>query len=685
MTNTYNTLNPLGSTSPKDLFDNASNFDDAMNSLGPAFYDRFQRRRETFAGMETRFNSSMTNWDAEFQAFLAASGFEPVHLVYVDGNPLTVDRPTQLIDRAGISYRIKLPSTFPVILTGTWATDLPLLVDIADAGFKSDLASIDLTKGATLVGRASVTISSITELRTFVPTTNALVIWLKGFYSATPGLGEGFLVWDAASNLADDGGTVFKPTSVVGAGRFLRPAGVFRLEDFGAVGDGSTDNTAVLNAAFASPRVRQLTAQLGRGGNYRHSGTLQVTKAIELNTAGGGLELNDPTGLLDNMVIGDNITQVNAVNISHTTFSRVQVGFGGSCAIRMNYTGVCKLTGNRIYGNNKIYNGIMISRGIINDFVGNYIDNYINSGITIVGTDMADNRSIDNSFYQNRIEGGSSALVTGDFVEGIFVRDNIFFNTSQNGVVVDATIEANAGASFKFQQNDFDTCGQSGLFIDKVNAVLIDGNWFSSNNGTAATGVNVGPGLDGAVVSNNLSFGKTGCNNFRIAGPNATVSGNKLLVGSDGVFLEATAINCTMAANHVGSMTGYAVNAFGAPNGLSIDNSNRFTNIGAAEIVGLPNTQTGSYQVEPFGGFNAAITYNPPEIAAGAILTTTVALPSANLGDYAEVSFSIPDLGVKFSATIASQGVVGVLLHNVTSAPVDLGEGLLRVSVRKLR
>lgn len=119
MTNTYNTLNPLGSTSPKDLYDNASNFDEGMNSAAPSFHDRFGKRRETWAGMEKIVSD-----------FLEAIGFEPTHLVYIDGSPLTVLRPTQLIDRDGLTYKVKQPASFPVELTGTWATDSASLVEL---------------------------------------------------------------------------------------------------------------------------------------------------------------------------------------------------------------------------------------------------------------------------------------------------------------------------------------------------------------------------------------------------------------------------------------------------------------------------------------------------------------------------------------------------------------------------
>lgn len=139
MSNTYPTTQfPIGSTEVKVLFNNASNFDEAMNSASPSFYDRFNKRRETWAGMEKQVND-----------FLEAMGFEATHLQYVDGSPLTVLRPTQLIDRGPSVYKVKAPATFPINLTGTWAMDQLLLVDVGDSSLRAALAASD---GTTIIG-----------------------------------------------------------------------------------------------------------------------------------------------------------------------------------------------------------------------------------------------------------------------------------------------------------------------------------------------------------------------------------------------------------------------------------------------------------------------------------------------------------------------------------------------------
>lgn len=56
----YGTLNPRGSASPYDLFDNAQNFDFAINDITNAIWkDRFGRNRQTWYGLEQLAKSAI--------------------------------------------------------------------------------------------------------------------------------------------------------------------------------------------------------------------------------------------------------------------------------------------------------------------------------------------------------------------------------------------------------------------------------------------------------------------------------------------------------------------------------------------------------------------------------------------------------------------------------------------------
>lgn len=147
----YNTGKPIPSRDPRDLIDNAESFDiRATSREARATPDRLGVPRKTWYGMEQ-----------DFAEFLAASGFEPAHLTYQDGVALQVDRPTQLIDYSGSVYRVKMPANFPVPLSGTWADDSALLVDVGDQSLRDDLAKAGSAfSGSQIVGWSRLPLSA---------------------------------------------------------------------------------------------------------------------------------------------------------------------------------------------------------------------------------------------------------------------------------------------------------------------------------------------------------------------------------------------------------------------------------------------------------------------------------------------------------------------------------------------
>lgn len=235
MTNTYDTAAlPIGTASPKALFNNASNLDDLMLGPAPAYPDRKGKRRQSWAGMEQAF-----------QQFLVNTGFETAHLVYVDGSPLVVSRPTQLIDRAGLTYRVKLPASFPVNLIGNWATDSLALVDVTDTPLRQSLAdAITVANGAAMVGRAVQVVTSIAQLRTLlktVPSKQALMV--------RPGVDAYLYSLDQADiTTADNNGNIIVAAD---GGRWkIAYTGTVSPKMWGAVGDGVADDTVPVQAAI---------------------------------------------------------------------------------------------------------------------------------------------------------------------------------------------------------------------------------------------------------------------------------------------------------------------------------------------------------------------------------------------------------------------------------------------------
>lgn len=280
---TFNTGNPVGSTDARDLFDNAQNLDKFVNGQEHSYEDRLGVPRKSVAGME-----------ADFTAFLAASGFEPEVLEYVDGSPLTVDRPTQLIERAstpGILYAIRLPSAFPASLSGVWADDEERLVIRVDDSLRQELAAAG---GVTLIGGARRKVPSLSALASVnAPQPGAVVgvehrtqpLWAE----ANPLVGGGGdFVWmggdQSAQVAADPGQGVWAApasdvTGASGAWRRLYD-GVLRAEWWG-VADTGADVTAQAQAFVTYCNLKKLSGAFP-AGTLRVSGSMPFPNEIEL-------------------------------------------------------------------------------------------------------------------------------------------------------------------------------------------------------------------------------------------------------------------------------------------------------------------------------------------------------------------------------------------------------------------
>lgn len=139
---TYRTGNPLGSKDPRDLYDNAENFDAAINDVeNPSFEDRFGRQRTTLRG-----------YDDQFQQFLLNSGYENIG-DYAAGLEITARN--QIFWRDGELYRAGAVLELPYTTTGDWGSEEGLFVAVGDQSLRQDLAQ---PSGAGMVGYGDGTV-----------------------------------------------------------------------------------------------------------------------------------------------------------------------------------------------------------------------------------------------------------------------------------------------------------------------------------------------------------------------------------------------------------------------------------------------------------------------------------------------------------------------------------------------
>ena len=83
------------------------------------------------------------------------------------------------------------------------------------------------------------------------------------------------------------------------------------------------------------------------------------------------------------------------------------------------------------------------------------------------------------------------------------------------------------------------------------------------------------------------------------------------------------------------------------------------------------------------GGLESSITYNPPSLNDGTAATTTLTCTGAALGDLVSASFSQPLQDILVSAWVNSADTVAVRFQNNSGVTVDLASGTLRVRVDK--
>lgn len=205
--------NPVGSTQPKDLSDNAQVLDKLVVGTGPSVVDRLGRLRYSWAGMEYEFQNAQDGRDAEFQQFLGSLGYAWVG-DYAAG--VVFNRRNEYTVRDGVLYRPAASAALPLVMTGTWATDQPKLVvmDLEEL-LRADLAnSSDPTLGAALVARAVSTVSDIPALLQ-APKDASQLYAVKGYHPGTTYGGAGLRQWNPGRSKADhNGGTVIDPDKV---------------------------------------------------------------------------------------------------------------------------------------------------------------------------------------------------------------------------------------------------------------------------------------------------------------------------------------------------------------------------------------------------------------------------------------------------------------------------------------
>ena len=124
------------------------------------------------------------------------------------------------------------------------------------------------------------TVKTVSDLRSLqIPNVDGYCMILLGYYS--PGdIGAATSVyWSASSTANDNGGSVFSPVSSPASGRWIvHYDGVVNVRCFGAVGDGSADDTVAIESAMAIGLRTYFPAVTGLTSGYRVTRTITAPR-----------------------------------------------------------------------------------------------------------------------------------------------------------------------------------------------------------------------------------------------------------------------------------------------------------------------------------------------------------------------------------------------------------------------
>ena len=213
---TFNTGNPVPSVDARDLSDNAENMDSAVNELTPTWVDRINQSRRTLQGQIDQL------------------GFD-VPVVYAASIVFTTADRTKTVDEGGVIYA-PLPSALPFTTSGTWSGDDDSRFYVVQGLKKDDVGDYTDWHFSTVGNaKASIPIGGIP-----VALKVGDVVTIRDRESA---LFDVVLTSGVTPNDMNIIQSTAQPTLSLSL-QLTR----FHVDEWGAVGDGVTDDYPVINA-----------------------------------------------------------------------------------------------------------------------------------------------------------------------------------------------------------------------------------------------------------------------------------------------------------------------------------------------------------------------------------------------------------------------------------------------------
>lgn len=300
------------------------------------------------------------------------------------------------------------------------------------------------------------------------------------------------------------------------------------------------------------------------------------------------------------------------------------------------------------------------------------------SGNTFGSTAVGSSACLDIKYNQCRI-------VDNDFETDSRTKDSILLRTGSQDTTVSDNQFINSGG--------IRTNGSN--MIGVVNNTFVD--TYDSVNGWT---IRVDAGSDAIVALNRFKLASVVASTTPVSSSGATIWGLNIVrnyaTGSQTPTSGVSALNliagCTTGISRIGGNGALVIANYCSGNTTDISSSGTdpYIALNYASVVTDTTGGSGMYFANapasaPMREYYAnATTYDPPSLADGAGVTTTVFAPSGvSVGDLVFPSFSQDLQGIMLTAWVSAPGVVSYRFQNETGGAVDLASGTLRAIIRE--